>query len=99
MWHCDQKDSIGDESIVELGLWNNEIKTKKLSLIKHSKARNLLFQIFSLDPKTRPSATRVLAHPFFSGILFFIVFLMTYLIFTYFLCVLLCITKGEMCLD
>jgi hypothetical protein len=43
------------------------VKAKKLELIDDKLARNLLSQMLMKDPKKRPSVSRVLAHPFFTG--------------------------------
>jgi len=61
-------DDPGEEdSLRALADWAEEHKQKKLARVGDGKARNLLSQMLSKDPKQRPTLARVLAHPFISG--------------------------------
>jgi len=50
-----------------LHLWTDETKTKKLSLIRNKIARNFVSMLLNKDPEKRPSARRLLQHPYFTG--------------------------------
>jgi len=47
--------------------WTEDVKTKKLALIENKLARNLVSMLLNKDPTKRPSASRALQHPFFTG--------------------------------
>jgi serine/threonine protein kinase len=64
---CDEEDNIDDDALVSLAQWSNEVKSKKLSKVFDPHARHLLSQLLQKDPSRRPSARRVLAHPFLTG--------------------------------
>jgi len=50
-----------------LHLWTEETKSKKLSLIENKTARNFVSILLNKDPEKRPSAQRLLHHPYFTG--------------------------------
>jgi serine/threonine protein kinase len=55
-----------DDNLWKLHEWDSTTKAKKLSKILDRKAKNLLSQMLTKDPKQRPSMSRILAHPFLS---------------------------------
>jgi serine/threonine protein kinase len=59
--HCDKYDQCNIFS------WTHSLKAAKLSNVEHRYARNLLSLLLSKNPSIRPSAERVLMHPFISG--------------------------------
>jgi len=62
------QDNVSDEADLEvLYEWADEDKEGKLCLVQDKLARNLISVLLSKDPQKRPSATRALQHPFFTG--------------------------------
>ena len=51
-----------------LAVFPDDFKKKQLEKCPNHWARNLLFQLLSLDPRRRPSAAECLRHPFFEGV-------------------------------
>lgn len=60
-------DISDEDSLFALAIWNEEYKKRKLGKIVNPFAFNLISQLLSKDPLRRPSASRVLVHPFISG--------------------------------
>jgi serine/threonine protein kinase len=58
---CDRHDQF------HIFSWTPSMKAAKLSNVTHRYARNLLSLLLSKDPSLRPSAERVLMHPFITG--------------------------------
>jgi hypothetical protein len=67
LWLENISGDIREQDLVRLGQWTTHYKSKVLSRISNPNARNLIAQLLSKDPTMRPSATRILAHPFISG--------------------------------
>lgn len=67
LFHTNDEDNMDEESLLQLFEWSDGFKGKKLSKVSNPDARNLIAQLLSRDPKRRPSAERVLSHPFLSG--------------------------------
>ena len=72
LWQCGQDDNLSDnigdaDSLYTLSEFSDEVKAKKLDLIEDPLLRNLVSQMLTKDPSKRPSISRILAHPFFSG--------------------------------
>ena len=63
----DEEDNIDEDDLMLLRSWSNELKKKKLAKVKDPVARHLLSQLLTKDPTKRPSAKRVLTHPFITG--------------------------------
>ena len=57
------------DTLTDLGMWTSSTKSSKLSVFKdHPEAMNLLAQMLTKDPSKRPPLSRILRHPFLSGI-------------------------------
>eukprot|EP00607_Mallomonas_marina_P010574 CAMPEP_0182422392 /NCGR_PEP_ID=MMETSP1167-20130531/8069_1 /TAXON_ID=2988 /ORGANISM="Mallomonas Sp, Strain CCMP3275" /LENGTH=705 /DNA_ID=CAMNT_0024600411 /DNA_START=348 /DNA_END=2465 /DNA_ORIENTATION=- len=68
LFHGSVEDNITDEDeLLLLQEWADDTKEKKLKIVKHKLARNLLSLLLNADPKKRPTASRVLSHPFLTG--------------------------------
>jgi serine/threonine protein kinase len=67
LWLENMEGDIRETDLVRLGLWTTQFKAKVLSRISNPNARNLIGQMLSKDPAKRPSATRIMSHPFISG--------------------------------
>ncbi len=61
-----QNSDTPDNNLWVLAEWSDELKTRKLAGISNLSARNLLSQMLTKEPTTRPTLSRVLAHPFIS---------------------------------
>ena len=61
------EDNIDQESLLMLYNWPDDFKRKKLAKISDPLARNLTSQLLNKEPSKRPSADRILSHPFLSG--------------------------------
>ena len=64
---ADEEGNIDEDDLMLLRSWSNELKKKKLVKVKDPVARHLLSQLLTKDPTKRPSAKRVLTHPFITG--------------------------------
>ena len=64
---ADEEGNIDEDDLMLLRSWSNELKMKKLAKVKDPVARHLLSQLLTKDPTKRPSAKRVLTHPFITG--------------------------------
>ena len=63
------EDNISDETdLAELYEWSDSLKDRKLKSGMHRTARDLLSLLLNKDPNMRPSASRVLSHPFLTGV-------------------------------
>ena len=68
LFHANQDDNLGGDSLLDLASWSDDLKARKLKVVKDRLAANLLSRLLHKDPNKRPdSMQRVLAHPFFSG--------------------------------
>ena len=60
-------DPLDGDNLWQLMQWSDELKSRKLSKVSNSSARNLLSLMLHKNPMRRPSITRILSHPFLSG--------------------------------
>jgi hypothetical protein len=64
---CDVDGNCDEEGLRQLAGWTEAAKADKLRRVGDRLARHLVSQLLSRDPARRPSAKRVLAHPFLTG--------------------------------
>jgi serine/threonine protein kinase/ankyrin repeat protein len=67
LFHSDGQDNIDDEKLIQLYQWSDFFKESRLRKIQDPSARNLVAQLLTKDPSRRPSLSRALGHPFFTG--------------------------------
>lgn len=62
------EDSIDEKSLNMLAEWSDQLKNEKMAKISDLYARNLVYQLLYKDPEQRPSADKLLEHPFLTQI-------------------------------
>ena len=67
LFWMDSADNIDADNLIELYNWKSDLKSHKVSKVSDVMARNLVSQLLSKLFDKRPSATRVLFHPFISN--------------------------------
>ena len=67
LFWTDSAENIDAENLIDLYHWRSEYKSNKVSKVSDVMARNLVSQLLSKLFDKRPSATRVLFHPFISN--------------------------------
>ena len=60
-------DADGDFELKTIAEWSDTTKASLLASVPDVNARNLLSQLLHRDPSKRPSLTRALQRPYFSG--------------------------------
>ena len=67
LFHANDEDMLDDHRLFRLALWTDEYKSSCLDKVEDPLARNLISQLLHKNPEKRPTAQRVLDHPFLSG--------------------------------
>jgi serine/threonine protein kinase len=63
----DDEDNIDEDSMMDVFIFSDEFKRRKLQKIHDKQARNLVAQLLNKVPSRRPRMDHILVHPFISG--------------------------------
>lgn len=67
LWLMDSEGNVGPDGLRAIAAWNPLAAAARLRHISDRLARNLVAQLLHPEPLKRPTAARLLAHPFLTG--------------------------------